>query len=283
MRLFFLILLAMIAFAANSVLNRLALAQGAIDPAGFALIRLVSGGLFLWAAVLWRGGALAPTGVWGVTSLAAYMLGFSFAYISLETGVGALILFAGVQITMFGGALVAREYLPPARWIGALIAFTGIVYLLAPGMSGGAPISISGAAMMIVAAVGWGVYSLVGRGVSDPLAATAGNFVWAIPLALLVALAEFSNVHLTVYGVLLAVLSGVVTSGMGYAVWYAVLPQIPASTAAISMLTVPVIAAIGGVLFVGEPLSLRLAIATILVILGVSVSLVTPSVTKAKK
>lgn len=273
----------MIAFAANSVLNRLALAQGAIDPAGFALIRLVSGGLFLWMVILWKGGVLAPNGVWGVASLAAYMLGFSFAYISLDTGVGALILFAGVQITMFSGALIARETLPPARWIGALIAFTGLVYLLAPSLSGNAPVSISGAGMMIVAAVGWGVYSLIGRGVSDPLAATAGNFVWATPLAFVVVLVDFGNLHLTQYGVLLAVLSGVVTSGIGYAVWYAVLPQIPASLAAISMLTVPVIAAIGGVLFVGEPLSLRLAIATVLVISGVLVSLARPSVTRAQK
>lgn len=282
MRLFLLVSLTMIAFAANSVLNRMALNQGAIDPAGFALVRLFSGAIFLWAATLWKGGHMTTSGTWGVLSLSAYMLGFSFAYLSLGTGIGALILFGGVQITMFLGALFSRENLPPARWIGAAIAFSGLVYLLWPQGAETFEISTMGAAMMVLAAVGWGVYSLLGRHAVDPLATTAGNFVYAIPLALIAVAVTYPQAHYSPSGVLLAVLSGVVTSGMGYALWYAVLPRIPASIAAISMLTVPVIASLGGVVLVGESLGLKLVIATALVIVGVLVSLKPSSVTAQK-
>lgn len=272
----------MLAFAANSVLNRMALAQGAIDPAGFALVRLISGGVFLWAVVTWRGNKVKSSGIWGVISLTAYMLGFSFAYIGLGTGVGALILFGGVQITMFLGALLSRDNLPSTRWLGAAIAFSGLLYLLFPSGANTLEISPSNAFMMLTAAVGWGVYSLIGRGATDPLATTAGNFIYAIPLATAAVAITYQQAHYSGSGVLIAVLSGVVTSGMGYALWYAILPRIPATVAAISMLTVPVIASFGGVLFVGEDLSLKLALATLLVIVGVLVSLIPSSVTAQK-
>ncbi|AML53469.1 DMT family transporter [Falsihalocynthiibacter arcticus] len=277
MRLLFLVALAMVAFAANSVLNRLALAQMAIDPAGFAAVRLLSGGVFLWVAVLMRGGKIASAGVGGVVSLAVYMVGFSFAYITLGTGVGALILFGGVQVTMFAGAVFARESLPAARWIGATVAFVGLIYLLWPSESQSLQISFVGALMMSAAAVGWGIYSLIGRHAIDPLATTAGNFIFAIPLSLLVVLLSASHATYTVTGVTLAIISGVVTSGMGYVVWYAVLPKLPSTVAAISMLTVPIIASIGGVLILNEPLTNKLVIATALVLAGVLISLKRPS------
>ncbi|MEY8096003.1 DMT family transporter [Falsihalocynthiibacter sp. S25ZX9] len=277
MRLLFLVALAMVAFAANSVLNRLALAQMAIDPAGFAAVRLLSGGVFLWVVVLIRGRKLESGGVGGVVSLAVYMVGFSFAYITLGTGVGALILFGGVQITMFVGAILARESLPNARWIGAAVAFAGLVYLLWPSDEATVQISFSGAAMMSAAAIGWGIYSLIGRHAIDPLATTAGNFVFAIPLSLLVVLLNASTAAYTPTGIALAIISGVVTSGMGYAVWYAVLPKLPSTVAAISMLTVPIIASIGGVLILNEPLTVRLMVATALVLAGVLISLKRPS------
>jgi drug/metabolite transporter (DMT)-like permease len=273
MRLFLLIALAMIAFAANSVLNRLALAQGAIDPAGFALVRLLTGGVALWGMVLMRRGRLETSGVVGVVALAIYMLGFSFAYISLDTGVGALILFGGVQVTMFVGAVALREPVPLLRWVGATAAFSGLVYLLWPNGAVRAPIALSGAALMGAAAVGWGVYSLLGRGVANPLAVTAGNFVAAIPLAVIVAAASHASASYSTMGVVLAGLSGIVTSGMGYALWYAVLPKISASVAAISMLSVPIIASLGGVLLVGETVSVRLIVATVVVLGGIGISL----------
>ncbi|WP_380053579.1 DMT family transporter [Falsihalocynthiibacter sp. SS001] len=276
MRLFLLIALAMLAFAANSILNRFALAQGAIDPGGFALLRLASGGLFLWGMVAAQGKRLASGGVSGVLSLAAYMLGFSFAYISLDTGVGALILFGGVQITMFAGALLAREHLPWTRWCGALVAFVGLVYLLWPTQGG--TFSPFGVSMMVLAAIGWGVYSLIGKRAQDPLATTAGNFVFAIPLALAVAVFTAQDVSYSTLGIVLAVISGVVTSGMGYALWYAILPRIPSSVAAIAMLTVPVLASLGGVVFLSEAFTLQLMISTILVIAGVLISLKKPAV-----
>jgi drug/metabolite transporter (DMT)-like permease len=263
----------MIAFAANSVLNRLALAQGAIDPAGFALIRLVTGGAALWVLMFLRRDRLQSSGTLGIVALATYMLGFSFAYISLDTGVGALILFGGVQVTMFVGAVMLRERVPALRWVGATVAFGGLVYLLWPDGDMRAPIALSGAALMAAAAVGWGVYSLLGRGVANPLAVTAGNFIYGIPLATIVVVATYSSANYTVIGVVLAALSGIVTSGMGYAIWFAVLPQISASLAAISMLSVPIIASLGGVLMVGEAVSVRLMISTVVVLTGIGISL----------
>ncbi|MEE9428764.1 MAG: DMT family transporter [Paracoccaceae bacterium] len=273
MRLLFLTSLVMIAFAANSVLNRMALVGDGTGPAAFAMIRLAAGAVFLLLlatlrsdrAVPWR----ANGRVWGVLMLALYVLGFSFAYVSLNTGVGALILFGGVQITMFAGALIAREAVPAARWIGAAIAFGGLMVLLLP--AGGVAPDPVGALLMAAAAIGWGVYSLLGRGVDDPLGSTAANFALALPIGVVV-FAIFSG-EITPRGATLAVISGAVTSGAGYALWYSVLPRLAASVAAVAQLTVPVIAAAGGVVFLGEPVSLRFFVAAALVLLGIAISL----------
>ena len=266
MRLFLLTALTMLAFAANSILNRMALEDGTTGPAAFAAIRLVSGALCLWAIVLLRGGGMRPG--WhpgGAASLALYVLGFSFAYVSLPAGVGALILFGGVQITMFAGALILKEAVPPRRWAGAALAFGGLIWLLWP--AGAAPPDPVGAALMAAAAFGWGIYSLLGRGVGDPLRATAGNFVFAVPpgLGVLLLLPDMISAQ----GAVLAVISGAVTSGCGYALWYAVLPQLGASRAAVAQLCVPVIAALAGLALLGEGLSLRFAVASVLVLGGV--------------
>lgn len=266
MRLFLLTSLTMLAFAANSLLNRMALEDGTTGPAAFAAIRLVSGALCLWVIVLMRNGGVRP--VWnagGAASLALYVLGFSFAYVTLPAGVGALILFGGVQITMFAGALILRETVPARRWAGAALAFGGLVWLLWPaGVSAPDPV---GAGLMAAAAFGWGIYSLLGRTATDPMRATAGNFVFAVPFS--VVLFALIPDGASASGVLLAVISGAVTSGCGYALWYAVLPQLGASRAAVAQLCVPVIAALGGLVLLGEGLSLRFALASLLVLGGV--------------
>lgn len=274
MRLFFLTALTMTAFAANSVLNRFALAEGQIGPSTFALVRLVSGALALAAMVWWvqekerRRFEVSPI---SVGALALYVLGFSFAYVSLEAGTGALILFGGVQITMFAGALITGERVSVFRWLGAGLAFAGLSYLLLP--SAGAPSSV-GAALMGFAALGWGIYSLLGRSVSNPLGATAANFVLAIPAGILVWFLVDDTVAPSAAGVVLACVSGVVTSGLGYALWYSILPQLDRTVAAIAQLTVPVIALAGGMIFVQEAASPAFLLATLMVLGGVAVSLV---------
>jgi len=262
----------MIAFAANSVINRMALVDGDTGPAAFALIRLASGAVFLFVLASWQGGGVAwraPRRLWGAAMLALYVLGFSFAYVSLAAGVGALILFGGVQITMFAGAILGREEISQARWLGAVIAFFGLVVLLWP-QAGVLP-NVAGVALMAAAAVGWGVYSLLGRGVADPVGATAANFALALPVGLLVFALLPDGV--AARGALLAVLSGAITSGAGYALWYSILPQLAASAAAVAQLTVPVIAAAGGLMLLGEPVTARFAVAALLVLGGVAISL----------
>lgn len=274
MRLLGLTAVVLVAFAANSVLNRLALAEGGIGPAAFAAIRLGAGAAVLAMLVLARGGRvplLAPGRAVGAGSLALYMLGFSFAYLTLDAGLGALILFGGVQVTMFAGAVLSREAIPPRRWAGAAVAFGGLAWLLWPE-GAGAPDAL-GAALMAAAALGWGVYSLVGRGAADPLAATAANFAAALPAALaaLALAADFGGA--TALGVAAAVTSGAVTSGLGYALWYAILPRLGASRAAVAQLTVPVIAVAGGAAVLGEVPTVRMLLAGAVVLGGVWLSL----------
>jgi drug/metabolite transporter (DMT)-like permease len=264
--------LTMVAFAANSVLNRLAVGAGDIDPASFAVIRVaagaaVLGGLFLLRRDRKAGLQFRPL---PAVALALYMAGFSLAYLTLDAGVGALILFGGVQITMFGGALLAGTAVPPRRWVGAAIAFGGLVLLLTPG--GAVRIDPAGAALMLGAAAGWGVYSLLGRGAADPLAATAANFVLCLPVVALLLLAGGDR-HLSGGGIGLAVLAGAVTSGLGYALWYTVLPRLAATTAAVVQLSVPVIAAGAGALLLGEVVGLRFIAAAALVLGGIGLSL----------
>lgn len=274
MRLFLLTALTMCAFAANSVLNRLAVGGGAIGPFGFAAIRLASGAAALALLAHMRGRGLSFAGrrrALGAAALLAYMLGFSLAYLALPAGVGALILFGGVQITMLAGALMSGEALPPRRWAGAGLAFAGLAWLLWPGPGGGAAPPLA-ALSMAMAAVGWGVYSLAGRREGDALAATAANFALAAPVAIAAALAAGGGGAFRAPGVALALLSGIVTSGLGYALWYAILPALGAGRAAVAQLTVPVIAALGGVALLGEAPGLRFALAAALVLGGVGLA-----------
>lgn len=276
MRLVILSSLAMLAFAANSVLNRWAVGGGLIGPVAFGLIRLAAGALTLavllglrhWFA---RGALLAQARgrVAGVLGLLVYLLGFSAAYLKLDAGVGALILFGVVQITMFAGAVLARDSVPGLRWFGALLAFGGLTLLLAPV---GAAVSLPHAGAMALAGLGWGIYSLAGRGQADALAATSANFVLALPLGMLVLLAVQPG-HVTGGGAALAVISGAVTSGLGYTLWYRVVPQLGAARAGVVQLSVPLLAASGGVLL-GEAVGLRFVVAAGLVLLGVALGMV---------
>lgn len=273
MRLIILVSLTMLAFAANSILNRMALTEGEAGAASFAALRLLSGALMLALIVQIRGQASwRLTSAAGPLSLLAYVIGFSFAYLSLDAGLGALILFGGVQMTMFAGALLRGESVPAMRWAGAGLAFAGLSFLMWP--SDTAPVPLLGAGLMLVAALGWGIYSLLGAGAADPLGATARNFLWATPLGLLPALFMWDG--MSPAGALLAVLSGAVTSGLGYALWYRVLPELPASVAAVAQLTVPIIALAGGILFIGEEASWRFLVAAGMVLGGVALSLYRP-------
>ena len=272
MRLALTVALVMVAFAANSILNRLALESTGIGPASFAAIRLLAGALLLGGLVALRHpiSSLRPssTALKGAAMLGLYVLGFSFAYVSLASGTGALILFGGVQITMFLGAALTRETLPALRILGALVAFGGLVWLMAPGTEQPDPI---GAVLMIAAAIGWGIFSLMGRTAGAPFQVMAASFLWCVPLGIAMWLLRPDGVDSAGAG--LAILSGAVTSGLGYALWYQVLPKMPATRAAVAQLTVPIIAALGGLLFLAEPLTLRFVFASLLVLGGVGIAL----------
>ncbi len=271
MRLAALVALVMVAFAANSILNRMALQGGEAGPAAFAAIRLASGAMALVALAWARGQPMRlATSRRALTTaaLALYVLGFSFAYVSLDAGIGALILFGGVQVTMFAGAVAMGDRPPLARWLGMAIGLLGLAWLLAPGA--GLDLPLGGTVLMAAAALGWGIYSLIGRGAVAPLGETAGSFLCAAPLALLVWAVSGETGAVTPAGWALAVTSGVVTSGLGYALWYAVLPRLDASVAGLSQLTVPVIAVAGGVFLLGESLTLQAILAGALVLGGVA-------------
>jgi drug/metabolite transporter (DMT)-like permease len=263
---------AMLAFAANSLLCRLALRQELIDPASFSSIRLVSGAVMLAVIVRLRSGGAAPARAdWlAAAMLFGYVAFFSFAYLSLSAGTGALILFGAVQVTMFSAGLRAGEMFGPVAWFGLALAVAGLVYLVSPGVA--AP-PLVGAALMAIAGVAWGVYSLRGRGVADPLAATAGNFLRAAPLAL--ALSVLLAVHAQVQpaGIALAIVSGAVTSGVGYVVWYAALSRLSAMRAATVQLSVPLIAAFGGVWLLSEAITPRLWLASAAILGGIALVL----------
>lgn len=263
---------AMLAFAANSLLCRLALQAGGIDPASFGAIRIASGALALLLIVRWRAGpAREARGDWmSAAMLFAYVAFFSFAYVGLAAGTGALILFGAVQLTMFGSALRAGERFVPQAWGGLGMAAAGLVYLVLPGVS--AP-PVLGAALMALAGVAWGVYSLRGRGASDPLGATTGNFLRAVPLALLLWLPFAGIAHASPAGIVLAVVSGAVTSGVGYALWYTALRELSAMRAATVQLSVPLITAIGAVVFLAEPVTLRLMLASVAILGGIALVL----------
>lgn len=272
MRLVLLTALTMAAFAANSVLNRWAVAPGHIGALDFALVRVAAGAAVLAALVAWqRRGTVWPGArgrVGGVLGLSAYLIGFSLAYLGLDAGTGALVLFGMVQVTMFAGALAAREAVPPRRWAGAALALAGLGAMALPGAGAPAPLPL---ALMAAAGVGWGVYSLAGRGAADPLAATAWNFVLAVPvLAVPVLALGLGPADAT--GVALAAVSGAVTSGLGYALWYAILPGLGASRAAVAQLSVPVLAALGGAALLAELPPFRFWPASALVLGGIALA-----------
>ncbi len=265
-------LLALMAFAGNSLLCRAALRDTAIDPASFTLLRLVSGALMLALLVGVRGPAQLRAGSWtSAAALFAYAIAFSYAYIGLSAGTGALILFGAVQASMIGWALLRGERFGVVQILGFALAVGGLVGLLLPGLS--AP-PLGAALLMLVAGMAWGVYSLRGRGAGNPTAITAGNFLRAAPMAL--AASGFAlvlapaAVQVDVPGSLYAIASGALTSGLGYAIWYRVLPQPRASNAATVQLSVPVVTAVAGVLLLNEPLGLRLVLASIAVLGGVA-------------
>lgn len=271
-RLTFLTTLALLAFAANSLLARAALASGGIGPAEFTLIRLICGAVTLCVLILitQRSAATLKNGSWrGAAMLLLYAAGFSFAYVTLETGMGALALFAAVQLTMLGYALACGR-LGRQEMIGAVIAFAGFIYLILPALSGtaGAHSLGLGFALMTLAGIGWGVYSLIGQGSVNPLAQTAGNFWRASLLSLPLLALALSAPSLSHQGVALAALSGAVTSGLGYAIWYAALPGLRPSLASVLQLLVPPLAALMGWIALKEPITARLAIATAVISLG---------------
>lgn len=271
-RLFWLTGLAMAAFAANSVLNRMAVTQAAMDPVDFVVLRLLAGAaclaLLVWArrGPVWAGWSGRGAGVFG---LVLYLFGFSLAYVELAAGIGALILFGMVQVTMFAGAVIARESVPVTRWLGAGLAFAGLVWLVSPA---GQAVALQPALMMAAAGVGWGIYSLAGRGARDPLAATAANFCFAVPVVLAVAVWRLDVAALTGFGVGLAILSGAVTSGLGYALWYSVVPQLGAARAGVAQLSVPILAAFAGAVWLEEPLGWRFVVAAAVVLGGVALA-----------
>lgn len=255
---------AMVAFATNSLLCRAALQQTAIDPASFTTVRIASGALMLWLIVRMRGGA-ARGGSWAsALALLAYAAAFSFAYTGLTAATGALLLFGAVQATMVGHGLYSGERLRWPQVIGIAIAAGGLIWLLLPGLAAPPPVA---AALMLAAGVAWGVYSLRGRGAGDPTVVSAGNFARAVPLAVLVSIVMIRHTALDIPGLAIAVVSGAVASSLGYIVWYSALPALKAMHAATVQLSVPVIAALGGVAFLGEHITVRLA-ATGAAILG---------------
>lgn len=267
-------ILALLAFAGNSLLCRMALAHTSMDAASFTTVRLLSGALMLWLLVVLRQGAPQVQGSWlSALALFVYAAGFSFAYLQLNTGIGALILFGAVQSGMIGYGLWRGERFSARQWLGLLMACAGLIGLLLPGLS--AP-PLMGSMLMLTAGFAWAVYSLRGKGAANPLQVTAGNFIRTLPMTLLLSAALFGQLSLDSYGMLYAVLSGALTSGVGYAIWYSVLPQLKATTAATVQLTVPVLAAIAGILILSEPLTQRLILASVAILGGIALVVLTP-------
>ena len=280
-RTFFLTLTAMLAFAGNSLLCRAALSSGRIDASSFTTIRVVAGALTLWLIVGMRSrsrtrvrnGKREPAGNWSsALALFIYAAAFSFAYVSLTAATGALLLFGAVQVTMIGFGLRRGERLQVAQTAGLVCALVGLVGLLLPGLA--AP-PLWGSVLMLAAGSAWGAYSLRGKGSGDPLRVTAGNFMRAVVFAAALSALTLPWASFDGPGVGYAIASGSVTSGIGYVVWYAVLPRLKMTSAATVQLSVPVIAAAGGMAFLGEPLTLRLVIASVAILGGIAFVVVT--------
>ena len=266
---FFLCFITMIAFAANSVLCRLALNETSISPLLFTAVRLISGGIILLPIIYWNRKNIKLDLIDSIKKgipLFTYALFFSLAYIQIGAGIGALILFATVQITMIGFSIFKGTRLNKIEWSGFVLAFGGLVFLLLPGLS--SPPSKS-AALMLISGISWGVYSLLGKGVKQPIISTSKNFLVATILSLF--LFFFIKQEIIIYdrGFILAFISGAVTSGIGYVLWYLTLREITTTIASIVQLSVPIIAALGGVIFISESLSFRLIVSTLLIFLGI--------------
>jgi len=288
---FFLALTTLVAFAANSILCRLALVSNSIGPVEFTSARLASGIIILLPLILFRKHLFGKSDLTGKQpnllevklhnfrpslALFGYALLFSLAYVQLDAGVGALILFASVQITMIGVSILQGNRITPVEWIGVLISLSGLVYLLLPGLT--APPAV-GTALMIGSGVSWGLYSLFGKNQPEPILSTARNFLFCLPgvviLGLVILLNATSNGQLNIEsnGLLLATLSGAVASGPGYVLWYLTVRRITTTAASVSQLVVPIIAAVGGILFLDESLTLRLVIASVLLIGGIVITI----------
>lgn len=264
--------LAMIAFAGNSLLCRAALKHTGIDAASFTTIRLISGAMMLWLVVSISRRTHTGRGNWpSAFALFAYAAGFSFAYVSLPAATGALLLFGAVQATMIGHGIWAGERLLRPQLVGLVLALAGLVGLLLPGLS--AP-PVFGSVLMLGAGVAWGIYSLrgslLGRGAGDPTRVTAGNFLRAVPIAAALSVLMVDRISLDSVGFWYAVASGALASGIGYAIWYTALPALKAAKAATVQLSVPAIAALGGIVFLGEPLTLRLALSSLAILGGIA-------------
>lgn len=271
----------MVAFAANSILTRLAVLGGHADPYSFAILRVMAGAFVLIALVLPKTRSLAwsdRSRLWGALSLSVYMIGFSVAYLTLDAGLGALILFGVVQISMFVHAALTQRKPTQRQLIGAAVAFAGLIMALWP--SEGRGTDPTGAIAMVFAGLGWAVYTVSGRSAANPLAATATNFCICLPM-IAVVLFPFVQ-HVSFQGILLAALCGGVTSGLGYALWYRVLPHLQQSTAAVVQLSVPIIAILGGALLLAEPVTLTVIAAAAMVVFGIGLAVTSRSSPKRR-
>jgi drug/metabolite transporter (DMT)-like permease len=259
---------AMIAFAANSLLCRAALSRGIIDAASFSSIRIIAGAIALWLIVtLGRSPSRATGSWWSAAALFAYVAAFSFAYNTLSAGIGALLLFAAVQSTMILWGFWNGERFHLRQWTGFIVACAGLILLLLPGIS--TP-PLTGSILMLSAGVAWGIYSLRGKTAGDPTATTAGNFRRAAPMTLLLSAVCLTAMRMDTIGITYAIISGAITSGLGYVIWYAALPGLTATTAATVQLSAPVLAALGGILFLHESLTLRFLVAAAAVLGGIA-------------
>ena len=264
--------LTLIAFAANSLINRGALIHELIGPGEFATLRVIFGGMTLFFLLAWRNKHIPkpqPIQIKGAVGLATYMIGFSYAYMSLNAGLGALILFGTVQVVMFVAAAFSGERLSIHRWFGSIVALVGLFILFWPDKNINLPLDSLG--LMLLAGWGWAVYSLEGRKVIDPLLTNTWNFIYVFPVTLLVLLITVDRLVVTVHGIFLAFISGAVMSGLGYVLWYWVLPQLDVTIGALSQLLVPVIALVLGSIFLQEIITQRATIAAILIVGGVAV------------
>ena len=272
-RVFILTLLAIIAFASNSLLCRAALKQTTVDAATFTFVRVFSGAAALWLIVKMRhASGLTDNrhirGNWlSALALFAYTAAFSFAYVDLSAGTGALLLFGAVQATMILWGLYKGERLDAIQIAGFVVAVTGLIVLVFPGLS--AP-PLIGSILMLGAGVAWGIYSLRGKGEKNPASVTAGNFARAVPFAAVVSIVFIRWPRVDIAGVSYAIISGAITSGLGYVIWYRALPGLKAASAATVQLSVPVLAATGGILLLGEPLTLRYLLASIAILGGIA-------------